>query len=82
VIGYPPSRTHDLAELAAASASGDPTFADLDTAARMLTPYAVQFRYPDMEQADPSEAETREAIELARRISDFVAQRLPASVLP
>jgi len=65
--GQAVSRTHDLvALLAEAVATGGPLEV-LEADCRMLTPYAVMFRYPGV-PIEPTEREGRQAVAAAERI--------------
>lgn len=68
-------RTHDLVELVTECEALDPAFARLLNAARVLTPYAVRFRYPGG-PLEPSVAEARQALEFAQEIVSVVRQQL------
>jgi HEPN domain-containing protein len=74
-------RTHDLDELLRQCISTEPAFSALGPAAKVLSPYAVIFRYPDV-VLDPTEAEVRDGIRLARTIYDFVERQIPPSAWP
>jgi len=69
------SRTHDLvALLAEAVAVGGP-LDSLEADCRLLTPYAVLFRYPTAGE-DPSEQEGRRAVAAAERVCEQVRAAL------
>lgn len=70
-------RTHDLGRLTGLCSTIDLTFSPYIAALGILTPYAVESRYPDG-GAQPSRAEADDALRLARDIVDFVGQRLGA----
>jgi HEPN domain-containing protein len=73
--GQAVSRTHDLvALLAEAVGAGGPLEA-LEADCRLLTPYAVMFRYPAIE-SEPSEPEARQAVAAAERIYQGVQAAL------
>jgi HEPN domain-containing protein len=68
-------KTHDLGRLLGECGGLDPSFAALGRACNILTGYAIQTRYPgDM---DYSRDLAAEALDLARRIRDFVLARIP-----
>lgn len=69
------SRRHDLNYLLDLCAPLDSAFEQFRPDADLLTPYAVEFRYPDV-TAEPLLADALEAVEIARRIYAFVAERL------
>jgi len=54
----------------------DPTLEPICRDADRLTVYAWAFRYPG-EPVDPPEDETREALDLARRVFAEIRRRLP-----
>ena len=69
------SRTHDLvALLAEAVGAGGPLEA-LETDCRLLTPYAVMFRYPGV-AGEPSESEARQAVAATERVYERVGRAL------
>jgi len=69
-------KVHDLRVLVRTCRAIEPSFADLDEASRILTPYAVRFRYP-AEPIDPSLDEANEALGLARSFVQKVEEFLP-----
>lgn len=72
----PFEKTHSLVALVAKCLQFDASFETLRAAATTLTPYAVASRYPgDLPKL--TEAETQEALALAREVWDFVLERLP-----
>lgn len=70
--GFKPARTHDLTELLAAARSAGCLLPGLDGDCALLTPYAVDSRYPS-KLAIPTEQKGRELVEAARRIVAAVA---------
>jgi hypothetical protein len=64
-------QTHNLEELLAACVAIDTAFGQFALAARMLTLYAVRFRYPGGPLA-PSLTEAEESLELAHDLLRFV----------
>ncbi len=74
-------RSHDLDYLLNLCAAGAPEFEELRAAARTLTTYAADFRYPGR-RADPPIDETHAAIHLAEAVVTFVVERLPEEVRP
>lgn len=72
----PFDKVHDLRVLVRACRAIEPSFCDLDEASRILTPYAVRFRYP-AEPIDPSLDEANEALSLARSFVEKVEGLLP-----
>jgi HEPN domain-containing protein len=71
------SRTHDLIELVTLCEGLDQSFSHFANAARILTPYAVRFRYPGG-PLEPSPGEAVQALQLAREIVQFVESKLAA----
>ena len=68
-------RTRNLERLVEGCRAIDPEFARFATAARTLSPYATQFRYPGG-LLEPSLQDAYEAIRLAGEIVHFVRGRL------
>ena len=76
-------KTHDVADLVKQASESHPEFAQLDTAATVLTPYASAFRYPGgTYEAMPTREEFDEALQHAQAIYDFVLNFLPAEARP
>lgn len=74
-------KTHNLRELGAACLQIDNSWMDLLEQAEGLTQFAWVFRYPGEPEA-PSQAETEDALMVARAVYDAVLDRLPESVRP
>lgn len=74
----PFQKTYLLAPLVLQCTERDPEFQLPQEAAETLTPFATAFRYPG-DLAEPDPADVAEAMELAQRVLDFVAHRLPAA---
>jgi HEPN domain-containing protein len=74
-------RTHDLTELGAACVRVDASLQEVAEQAGPLTEYAWKFRYPG-ESEEPSVAETRRALALAREVYAAILARLPEEVQP
>ena len=74
-------RTHDLTELGEACVKIDASLREVAERASPLTEYAWKFRYPG-EPDEPSVAETREALVLAREVYAAILARLPEEVRP
>lgn len=70
-LGY--ARTHDLAQLLSTLSAGDPALLLLDPAARLLTDFAVKYRYPG---AWATRIEARAALNHARLVRDEIRVRL------
>jgi HEPN domain-containing protein len=69
---------HNLEKLVELCAQHDSSFLNIKAMAQGLTPYAVQLRY-DLEFW-PSADLTRQAVDAALQIRDFVMDRLPAEM--
>ena len=69
-------KTHDLVELGGQATQLAADLEPLLRSAAPLTEYAWRFRYPG-EPEEPSPAEAQAAVDLARRVLDAVASRLP-----
>lgn len=74
-------RTHDLGALGAICVAIDSTLTAVSSAVAPVSGYAVESRYPGMWH-QPTSAEAREALTLARAIYDAVIARLPHQVKP
>lgn len=69
-------KTHDIAELLTMCLEIDDTFQKLfDINAHELTDFAIEVRYPD-ELYFPSIEETKEAIDIAEKVKEFVLKKL------
>ena len=73
--------THEIERLIQQCAQLDSSFGTLHPDADPLTNYAVRFRYPD-EDPDPSITQGQQALAVARRVWQFILDRLPAEVHP
>ena len=71
-------KVHILSVLVEQCMQSDPTFAELMDIADMLTPYAVAFRYPG-DVLEPTMEDTREALDAAEKVVDFILARLPVN---
>ncbi len=71
-IEYP--KTHMLERLIYLISSQDKEILKLKEDAAKLTPFAVEARYPEFEI--PGQKEAIEAVEIARRIKDYILSRL------
>jgi|UniRef100_A0A7C4TXN1 HEPN domain-containing protein len=69
-------KTHDLGELIGLASAEDNNFMELIDIAERLTDYAVDVRYPGIEE--PTKEEAKEAIEIAEKIKEFILKRLPS----
>lgn len=77
----PFTRTHNLLTLVEQCEAVANEFAELREAAQVLTPYAVEFRYPSGVM-EPTREAADAALDLARQAVDFVVAHLPPSVRP
>ena len=77
----PLRRTHDLIELVSTCRQLDATFAAMDQAADLVSPYGTAFRYPPI-VVGPTDLDALEALDAARDVLAFVLARLPAAVHP
>jgi HEPN domain-containing protein len=73
-------KTHDLDVLLDLFLPFESDLADLREVARVLTPYAVEFRYPG-DVIEPEREEAEQAIEMAESVLRFVRSALPEEVL-
>jgi HEPN domain-containing protein len=71
-------RTHALEDLVLLAGATEPDFLPLKDEASVLTPYAVEARYPEFEV--PSLKDAEEAVSIAEKIQAFVLQKLPEEV--
>jgi HEPN domain-containing protein len=76
----PYRRTHDLTELLRQCSEIDPAFAAFVDAARTLTPFAGDVRYPGVVDVPPEQAAA--ALSMATELVRFVAARLPKAGQP
>jgi len=74
-------KTHDLDELATACEIIDPTLQVALAAARELTVFAWEFRYPGDAEV-PSLEEAREFLAMAGEVYEAILARLPREVHP
>ena len=69
-------KTHDIAEILGLCIEIDAEFKELEKInAHELTVYATELRYPEFFHI-PSIEEAKEAIEIARKVKDFVFKKL------
>lgn len=74
-------KTHNLVELLGKCREIDPTFPDFTDPARLMTTYALQSRYPDLQaEADPEAVDS--FVRIAAEVLEEVLNRLPESVHP
>jgi HEPN domain-containing protein len=74
-------KTHDLDELGRKCENIDPSLISRLTAARDLTVFAWEFRYPGDTEI-PSEGEAKDALATAQSVFDEILSRLPESIRP
>ena len=67
-------RTHALEDLVLLAAQKDPDFLRLKDKVTMLTPHAVEARYPEFEE--PLLEDARKIVDIAREVRDFVLEKL------
>jgi HEPN domain-containing protein len=72
-------KTHDLDVLISQAAGVEPEFVKCREAGRILTPLAVEFRYPG-EYIEPERDEYLEAYSAAVEIFKFIINHLPSDV--
>lgn len=58
----------------------DTTFLTLKDVVVLLTPYAVEARYPEFEE--PRLEDAKKAVEIAEEVKDFVLEKLPRETTP
>ena len=74
-------KTHNLVELGEACSQVDRSLEALLRRAAPLTEYAWKFRYPGQPD-EPSLAEAKAALVLAREVYDAIIERLPSDTHP
>ena len=74
-------KSHDIELLISQAMEIDPAFSGLIEAARLLTPLAVEFRYPG-DFIEPEPEEFREAFNAAQALYTFVLDKLPTDTHP
>jgi HEPN domain-containing protein len=74
-------KSHDIELLVSQATDVDPVWASCLEAARLLTPLAVEYRYPG-DYVEPEPEEFREAFEAASGLFAFVVGKLPADTHP
>jgi len=72
-------KTHDVGLLAGQAAVVEPGFNNYLTGARLLTPYAIEFRYPG-DYIEPEFTDFQEAFDATALILTFVSSLLPTGV--
>ena len=74
-------KTHDIEQLVHLGFPSAPELEFYLPEAKLLTPYAVRFRYPD-DVLEPDQKEFDEAIDAATKFYDFILSQLPKEVHP
>jgi HEPN domain-containing protein len=74
-------KTHDLRALTTQACQFEASFSNWLVEASLLTPYAVEFRYPGV-ISEPSREEFDEALSAAKRMCEHILKLLPSSVQP
>jgi HEPN domain-containing protein len=67
--------SHNLADIVAVCMEVDRSFASIQRKAEILTPYAVEIRYPD-DFYMPTKQEAEESLAITTEIKDFIFARL------
>lgn len=75
--GFPFS--HNLGDLVEICKCAEPDFATIQRQAEILTPYAVEIRYPD-DFHMPEMWEAREALEIVQHIRGFIVHKIPVEI--
>ena len=73
-------KTHDIEVLVFQAQEIDPEFSSCVNAARILTPLAIEYRYPGI-YVEPEEDEYRAAFDAAVFAYNFVVNKLPVKPL-
>jgi HEPN domain-containing protein len=79
--GQAPPHTHDLLYLLELVLAIDETAEQLHDDLLILTPYAIEVRYPD-DSSTPSTSDAREARDCASRVRNWLKTRSPALFCP
>lgn len=74
-------KSHDIVLLVTQAADIDPEFSNFLDAARLLTPLAIEYRYPG-DYLEPELHEYQEASEAAHKLYSFVLNKLPITTHP
>ena len=78
--GEQPRYTHDLLVLLEGCARFDPGLSELAMPCALLTPYAVEVRYPSV--YEPGEEEARAVLQASQQVCSAMQSRFPPPVLP
>jgi HEPN domain-containing protein len=74
-------KTHNLVALLSICIPLEPAFGQWKEVAKMLTPYATEFRYPG-DVLEPEREEAEQALAGAEALVNFIIQMLPNEVKP
>ena len=74
-------KSHDIVLLVTQASDIDPEFSNFLDTARLLTPLAVEYRYPG-DYLEPELHEYQEASEVTTKLLNFVMSRLPETTHP
>ena len=74
-------KSHDIVLLVTQASDINPAFTNLLDTARLLTPLAVEYRYPG-DYLEPELHEYQEASEAAHTLYNFVLSKLPGTTHP
>ena len=72
-ISFP--KTHEIGELITRCETKDNQINEFKEESDILTDYAVEVRYPD-DWYEPTSEETKQAIEIAKRIKEYVLRKI------
>jgi HEPN domain-containing protein len=72
-------RTHDIRLLLQLAIAINPSFQQHQEASEILTPYAIEFRYPS-DAMRPTAQELQEGLEKAEELFNFVTSLMPDSI--
>lgn len=70
-------KTHDLGELATLVIAINPELSDLLKEASRLTPYAVEFRYPDAAKKERTLEDSQDALRIGKKIYLAMTSLIP-----
>lgn len=75
VLGIPFTKTHEIGELITKCENKDKKISAFKEEADKLTDYAIGVRYPE-ELLEPTLEEAKEAFEIAKKMQEFVLNRI------
>ena len=73
-------KTHILEQLVLLAARKEPELLKLKDEVAFLTPYAVETRYPELEE--PLLEDAKEAVRIAKKVRDTILKNIPKKVHP